>query len=189
MIHHSVDNLAAMLKRLTILSLIVTFLAPSAGTAFAAGSPSQPTPAQIQAALARVKRSHNLWATVNICNPPDPKHRNTLGIRGQMPALGFASRLVMDIQVEYWSVADKRFRIVPGVRAVVDLGRFTFGLHQKGATFTFMPPVGLLRGLVVFEWKLRNRVIGRLTRHTSGGHKHVDYADPRGYSRWTCTIR
>jgi hypothetical protein len=167
--------------------VLAAALALSASPALAAAERHhEPSAAQVKAALARAARSPDLWATVNICDTP--RYPDTIGIRGQMPGLGFAARLYMRVRVEYWSDETRRFELVPGVDQTVSVGRATRGVHQSGVTFQFIPPAGTLRGLVTFEWKRSGRVLGRLTRKTGHGYQHVDFADPPGYSAGTCSI-
>lgn len=144
-----------------------------------------PSAAQIRAAVRRAQRSRNLWATINICNTK--RYRDVIGIRGQMPALGFETNLSMEIQVDYWNIAQKKFVPDPGVKLPVALGRATNGLHQGGVSFRFHPPADL-SGQISFTWKLAGKVIGHAHRTTQGGLKHVAFGDPPGHSATTCRI-
>lgn len=145
-----------------------------------------PTRAQIRAAVKRAKRSRALWATVNICNTRH--HPHALGIRGQMPALGFRARLSMRIAVDYWDPAKKRFVADKSVRSkVVALGATSSELRQGGYEFSFAPPA-VLSGTVTFKWTVGRHVVGRATRATAHGIRGVDRGDPRGYSAATCQI-
>lgn len=148
-----------------------------------ARTPKAPSPTQLRTAVARAAGSRELWATVNICNAPG--YANSLGIRAQMPALGFATRLSIRVQVDYWNFTQGRFMPDPGVSAPISLGRQSSGLHQGGVIFRFSPPV-VLSGTVTFKWKLGNRVIGRAVRQTGHGYRGVDYGVPAGYSTATC---
>jgi hypothetical protein len=138
---------------------------------------------QIRAAVQAAQHSRLLWATVNICNTAH--HRHTIGIRGQAPSLPFATSMSMRIQVDYWN--GKRFVSDPYATASLDLGHRTNEVVQNGANFTFRPSV-VLSGTIEFEWKLAGRVIGRATRLTGHGYKHVAGGDPAGYSAATCRI-
>jgi hypothetical protein len=163
---------------------IVAVLA--AATASAASPPVvKPTRKQIRTAISEAKRSHGLWATVNICNTKRDPHQ--VGIRGQMPALGFPARLTMTIRLSYWSVKLSRFLPVPKVAVNLHLGMATTGFHQDGATFTFTPPV-LLKGEITFRWYQGRHLLGQTTQDTKKGVKGVDQSDPRGYSAATCTM-
>jgi hypothetical protein len=145
-----------------------------------------PGRAQIRSAVARAERSRNLWATVNVCDTP--RHPSTIGIRGQMPALGFPARLYMRIEVQYLSLPDKHFRPAPGASKWIGLGQRRSGVRQGGVLFRFSAHAGLLRGSVRFQWKLGTRVIGQLTQATVRGHPGADYGDPPHHSLGTCLI-
>jgi hypothetical protein len=146
-----------------------------------------PTRAEVQAAVRRAERSPKLWATVNICNTR--RHPRTIGIRGQMPALGFSASLYMNVTVTYWSFKQKRLVPVPGTNQRIVLGTWARGLLQGGARFAFRPHSGLLSGRITFEWRRRGQQIGRTVRPTTNGHRDADFGDPRHHSSWDCRIR
>lgn len=178
------------LHRATAAALVV--LVGSSAATFAAAAlgstrtPRTPTRAQIRAAIRRAKHSRDLWATVNICNTT--QYPNTIGIRGQMPALGFPATLKMVFGVDYWSDAKQAFIPLAGVTEPVRVGRVRRGVHQEGASFAFTPHAGVLRGRVSFQWRFRGRLIGHVTRVTRDGHPSADYGDPSGFSSWKCVI-
>jgi hypothetical protein len=167
---------------IAVAALVLAALLPAGPLA---KTPVSPTAKEIRSAVDRATRSSDLWATINICNTKH--HRNRIGIRGQMPSLGFTSRLYMDVRIEYWSETDGRFEATDA-RKRIALGRASHAVHQSGAIFSFTPPAGTLRGVVTFEWRLAGKVIGRVTRKTGHGYKHVDFADPAGFSAGTCRI-
>jgi hypothetical protein len=147
-----------------------------------------PTKGEIRAAVNRAKRSHKLWATVNICDTAS--HPNIIGIRGQLPALGFETKMSMLVQVDYWVFADGRFEpdtSVPPQRVALGKKAHATGLWQGGITIAFTPPV-VLSGTVTFEWKLGKKVVGTVTRQTGHGYSGVAHGDPPHYSTATCTI-
>jgi hypothetical protein len=151
-------------------------------------APTRPTKAQIAAAVRKAKRSRNLWATVNVCDTA--AHPNVLGIRGQLPALGFPTKMSMLVQVDYYVMADGRFEpdtSVPRVRVPLGKKPEATGLWQGGVEFSFAPPA-VLSGTVTFQWKLGGKVIGQVTKLTAHGRKGVKHSDPAGYSTATCTI-
>jgi hypothetical protein len=147
-----------------------------------------PTPGQVRAAVKRAEHSRQLWATINICNTQ--AYPDRIGIRGQMPALGFPARLTMTIQVDYWVAAAKGFKPVPGsnARAVTPLRTVVNGLQQGGHTFHFKPGAGLLSGTITFQWMRMGKVIGQISKKAIGGHHRVDRGDPPHHSAATCTI-
>jgi hypothetical protein len=179
--------LSVSIPRVT--SALLAYLLAAAGSGAAAavaGTSSRPTPAQIHAALQGAERSPDLWATVNVCNTKH--HRHWIGIRGQMPGLGFRTALSLEIRFEYWRFDQKRWAVVPRIEQSVRLGSVTSGLRQGGFSQPFNPFV-LLRGAVTFKWTLAGKVLGHTARTTGRGYKHVDFGDPPGYSRATCVIR
>lgn len=153
----------------------------------AASAPAAPTAAQIRAAVNAASRSTHLWATVNVCDTR--QHPNMLGIRAQMPALGFPAHLSILIQVDYWSSAHKRFVVDPSPHAsrLSRLGVVSFGYEQGGHSFSFTP--GRFRATVTFEWRRSGKLLLSVTRRTSAGHSDADHADPAGFSAGFCTIR
>jgi hypothetical protein len=110
-----------------------------------------------------------------------------IGIRGQMPGLGFPAQLQMTVQLYYYSQDTYRFRPDPGTSKRVPLGTFTAGTIQGGVEFTFNPPV-TLAGSVTFQWRYHGKLLASVVRQTTRGDKGVDAGDPRGYSAATCVI-
>jgi hypothetical protein len=172
------------------LAITVLVLAITAGTspAISRGRARNPTPAQIRSAVRAAERAPSLWATVNIC--ATRRYPNTIGIRGQMPTLGFAAWLTMFVRINYYSVAEKRFLPVRGATKRVRLGRLSSGLQQDGATFgPFQPHAGLLDATVRFVWRRSGRLLGETTRGTSAGHHSADFGSPPRFSATQCRIR
>ncbi|MGA9858536.1 MAG: hypothetical protein WBQ18_11785 [Solirubrobacteraceae bacterium] len=145
-------------------------------------------PGQIARALARAERSSSLWATVNICN--SRRYPDALGVRGQMPALGFAAQLTMNVRVGYWSGSKRRFIPIQASAATntLQLGRRTHGLQQDGAVFTFRPHTGLLNATITFSWTRAGKILGQVHRRTTGGHPGADFGSPPKYSAAQCRI-
>jgi hypothetical protein len=185
-----------MRRVLAMICLVLGALAALAIPAAGAPAPSaavtratvNPSPARIRAAVTKAERSHSLWATVNICN--SRSDRNALGIRGQMPALGFPAWLSMEVKLFYYVRSQKRFAPVPtrGTK-LVRLGRTSSGLQQSGALFQFSPHQPTLKATVTFIWRRSGQLLGRTTRSTTGGHRNADFASPPHYSAATCTIK
>jgi hypothetical protein len=178
-----VPEVRAALATIILAAFASAFAAP-AGTAAAI---KNPTPVQIQSAVRSAERSRSLWATVNICNTK--RFKNTLGVRGQMPGLGFSSSLVIDIQVDFFNPTTKRFQRVPHASMKIPLGKVASGLQQGGATFTFKPHTGLLSARVGFEWVRGGKVLASTTRRTTGGHTSADFGNPPHFSAPQCRIR
>ena len=144
-----------------------------------------PTPAQVRSAVRTAEKSRSLWATVNICDTK--RFPNTVGVRGQMPALGFKATLKINIQVEFFDT--KHFTPAPNAAMQIPLGTVATGLQQGGATFMFKPHAGLFRATIEFQWLRGRTVLGSTTRRTTGGHKGADFGNPPHFSAPQCRIR
>jgi hypothetical protein len=146
-------------------------------------------PAQIAQAIRAAERSHSLWATINICS--SRRHPDELGVRGQMPTLGFSASLSMVIQVDYWSTAAGSFVPIksPAATTTLKLGPQSKGLQQDGAVFPFKPQTGLLNATITFSWTQAGKVIGQTKRRTTAGHPTADYGSPPRYSAAQCLIK
>ncbi len=167
---------------LLLLALVAVIPSPALGR-----PPAGPTPSQVRGAVRSAERSKRLWATVNVCDTR--RHPNTIGIRGQVPALGFPASISIAITVEYFDQATKRFAPAPGARRSISIGNVTNGIRQGGVTFQFPLHAGRLRGSATFSWERGSRVIGRTDRLTTAGHRDADFSDPHGFSAATCTIK
>jgi hypothetical protein len=172
----------------TVLALGLAALPTGAGASTSARpKPKPPTRAQIRSAVRRAERSTSLWTTVNICD--SKTHPDQLGIRGQMPTLGFAAWLSMKIQLNYFSTTKQRF--VPDSGAaekLIRLGRLSTGLQQGGAEFSFEPHAGLFNATVQFIWRRSGKLIGQTTKTTTAGHPNADFGSPPHYSAQQCRI-
>src|SRR5579875_3665988 len=177
-----------MLRDVGRLVVIATLsaLAAALPASTSASSTKPPTAEQLSTAVRAAEQSHTVWATVDICNTRLYPH--TIGIRGQMPALGFSSQLSMTFQVDYWAGAKRGFVPDPHVSKTAVLGTFSTGLHQRGYNFRFDPPA-YLSGQITFRWRIGSRVIGQTTHRTRSGVKGVDFGDPRGHSAARCRMR
>jgi hypothetical protein len=167
----------------TVLALGVAAVVPVVP---ARASGRNPTRAQISRAVKRAKGSGSLWATVNICDTR--RHPNTLGIRAQMPALGFPSWLSFQIQLNYYSASKRRFVPISKGSMLIRLGRWSHGLQQAGASFAFKPHTGLLNATVNFIWRRSGRLLGQTRRTTTGGHPRADFGNPPHFSAKQCRI-
>jgi hypothetical protein len=148
---------------------------------------ANPTVAQMRAALRQATHSAHLWATVNICEIG--KTNGIVGIRGQMPALGFPSRLYMVVQVQYWDATIKHYMPVSNGKVTLRAGQVSTGFEQDGHSFPFARGNDLqLRGTVTFQWRRSGKLLGSATRATTAGHRDAQGARPQHYSAATCTI-
>ena len=151
-----------------------------------------PTAAQIHKALTRAQHSKQLWATVNVCQVKGrgAAKGGSIGIRGQMPTLGFTSTLSMTIQLNRWSSKNKSFAALPykTAKTTVSPGTFATNLHQDGAVFPFGGPAGLLDATVTFGWSRGGKVLGTATRRTAAGHHDAAGGHPPHYSAAQCKL-
>jgi hypothetical protein len=170
-------------------ALVITVLAAAVlvatGTATAAGV----GPRRIARAVRRAEQSRSLWATVNICDTGS--YRHDLGVRGQMPTLGFASSLFMVVQVNFWSQARHQFLPIQSNLAAtrLSLGSNANGLQQDGAVFPFSAHTGLLNATVTFIWTRGGKVIGQTVRRTTAGHTDAAHGSPPRFSAAQCRIK
>lgn len=155
-------------------------IAPGAAIA---GGPSQ---SQISTAIQTAEHSKQLWATVNVCTANH--HHGLLGIRGQMPSLGFASDMFMTFEVTYKPASGGRFKPLQSTKATVPVGQAAHKVLQVGRTYPFQTSSTLLAGRVTFEWRRNGKLLGRTTRRTTGHHTHVDFASPPGFSQPFCRL-
>lgn len=158
-----------------------------------AASPPGPTGAQIRAAVRRAEKSSDLWGTINVCNVPvaKPSGDKQIGVRVQIPALGFTARLYMTLRLQFWEGPRKGY-VTTNVHGPQTIGLAVQSPRQDGYSFYFRKPPAhqtyLLRGLATLEWRIGTKVLGRVSRPTGGGHKHVYFGNPHGLSIATCTL-
>jgi hypothetical protein len=151
-----------------------------------------PTAAQVRRALSHARHSKQLWATVNVCRVAG-KHGakgGEIGVRGQMPTLGFAANLSMTIQLNRWSAKNKAFAALPykTARTTVTPGAFATNLHQDGAVFPFGASAGLLNATVTFSWSRGGKLLGSAIRQTTAGHHAAAGGHPPRYSAAQCQL-
>lgn len=154
--------------------------------------PASPSRRQIAAAVQRAKHSKDLWATVNICDPRRPASlRYVVGIRGQMPALGFSARLTMTVHVGYWSQAEHAFvpDSSPNATRTQALGSEAHGLQQSGAEFKFYPHAGRFDATVTFQWTRGRTILARVQRPTTAHHPSADFGTPPHYTAASCSVK
>ena len=157
--------------------LALVLAAPSAGAVRSDGS---------------LKRSKDLWATVNVCDTP--ARPNVIGIRGSMPASGRLETLEMRFQVHYLDRAgDGKWH---NLESGADSGYIRVGTARKrplesGYSFTFTPPAGgsTLRGVITYRWRARGRTVRSFREITEAGHRSTRGADPVGFTAATCELR
>ncbi len=166
--------------KLMALSLACAALvaAPAAGAAS-----RQPTPKQIKTAIRQATGSKLVWATINTCGYHGD---TTVGIRGQMPALSFPSRMLMVLTVEERSPTAGRYVPLTG-RWKLGGQVFTSGsLVQEGLKLRFGASVRLI-AKIDFEWFRDGKLLGSTTRTTTGGHPDAKGL-PSRYSVASCSL-
>ena len=170
-------------------ALVTTVLAAAVLVVAGAASADGVGPGQIARAVRRAEQSRSLWATVNICDTR--KYHNDIGVRGQMPTLGFSSTLYMVVQVNYWSARQHQFLPIQSRLATtrLSLGSISSGQEQDGAVFPFSAHTGLLNATFTFIWSRSGNVIGQTVRRTTAGHTDADHGSPPHYSAAQCRIK
>jgi hypothetical protein len=140
-----------------------------------------------------VLQSRLLWATIDVCSPPDQP--DTVGIRGSMPGDGHShDALYMSFRLQYESGSGKNTSWsnlgAGGSSGFVSVGGGGTS-RQAGRSFTLVPVPGkhsTLRGVVTFEWRRDSKVMQSVERTTSAGHISQAGADPKSYTAASCTI-
>jgi hypothetical protein len=135
-------------------------------------------------------QSHELWATVDVCNAPHQPH--TIGIRGSMPSDGHPRDLMyMRFEVQYLDTSTHAW---VNLGKSADSGFVRIGsaasTRQAGRTFEFKPTAVsyTLRGFVEFQWRRTGRTVHAASRPTTAGHTSLAGAEPKGFSAATCAL-
>jgi hypothetical protein len=144
-------------------------------------------------AKGQTRPAPEVWATVNVCDTLT--RPNQMGIRGSMPGLARITRMYMRFRVQFQD-AQGRWRMLKSgplsdsrwVR--VATGRR--GEHDAGWSFEFKPPASggahVLRGVVLYEWRRKGRVVQHTKTFTEAGHPGTAGAEPPDFSAATCEI-
>jgi len=141
-------------------------------------------------AMAKAASHPQLWATVNLCDPPSKP--GAVGVRVSIPREKGAPQQWARIRLQWFDGTKRAWRLV---RSGGDAGFARIGigtrLVQGGTTFTFpLPKPGsriVLRGLVDVEWRAGTRVVDQARMNTTAGHR--DGKDrQRRVSRSSCEI-
>ncbi len=140
-----------------------------------------------------VLASRLLWATVDVCNPPDQKY--TIGVRGSMPGDGATDEtMFMRFRVQYRNAknGDWLYISANADSGYVNVGSSRYRVREAGRSFEFLPaahqPAYRLRGVVTFVWRRGAKVVYSTSRYTVAGHVSAAGADPKNYSASTCII-
>jgi hypothetical protein len=179
---------AALAPFIPVLTSSATARASST-TAFASSTPAKP-----HARGARERAlldSHELWATIDVCNPAD--QRDTVGIRGSMPGDGQShDRMYMSFRLQYMNASKHWVDLSSGASSgFVAVGGGSSS-RQGGTSFELKPvsgqPAVTLRGVVDFQWRHGKTIAMTAAEPTSAGHKSLAGADPASFSAATCVI-
>jgi hypothetical protein len=170
----------------SLAAVIAVALAPNAA---AVGR----TPVAARAAGHSVLASRLLWATVDVCNPPDQKH--TIGVRGSMPGDGTSNEtMFMRFRVQYRDPKSSQWRDISANAdsGYVNVGSARYRVREAGRSFEFLPaphqPAYRLRGMVTFQWRRGTKIVYSASLYTTGGHVSAAGADPKNFSSSTCII-
>jgi hypothetical protein len=171
-----------------VLALAALAVAPPAAPA-AVSAARQPVAVRSQLPSS-IRLSPALWATIDVCNPPDQRY--TVGIRGSMPSDGQPhDKMYMRFRLQRQDATSKRWVDVPGASsAYLSMGSAKGGA-EAGQSFTLVRPAGaafILRGVVSFQWRRGSRVLETISRPTKAGHVSQTGADPPKFSAATCKI-
>jgi hypothetical protein len=171
-------------------ALATTVLAVAlAGSIAVPATAKPPSVRQIASAISAAEKSRSLWATINVCN--SRTQRYGIGVRGQMPSLGFAAVMEMTIKLNYYFTSTGRFEPIDSPNAVdqVPIGTYAHGLRQGGTTWLFHKgQTGIWNATVVFTWKRNGKLLGQAQRTTTAGHPSADRGSPPHYSAAQCRI-
>lgn len=157
-----------------------------------AAAPALAAPSSSAQVPSSLRSSPELWATIDVCNPPD--QHDTVGVRGSMPGDGQVhDTMFMRFRLQYMDATLKRW---------VDLANAASGFlpvgpsrsaRQAGRSFVLFPPAGgsafTLRGVVSFQWRRGSKALATVSRSTKPGHQSLAGADPKNFSAATCRIR
>jgi hypothetical protein len=173
-------SVAALLPLMAVLALGVD----------AAGWTAQASAANTETSQHSLLTSTQLWATVDVCNPPDQPAM--IGVRGSMPGDGQSGQtMYMRFRLQYMNTS-KHWVDLPteAPSAWVGVGRAK-ETRQAGRSFQLVPVPDkpfILRGVVSFQWRRGATVVTSVSRPTTAGHRSKAGADPPGFSSASCSI-
>lgn len=174
-------------KRLTVGLLALAAVIP-ASTQVSSADAKVAKPSALERALLH---SHELWATIDVCNPADQP--DTVGIRGSMPGDKRAGdKMYMSFRLQYMSASGQWVDLASGASSGFVAVGSGASSRQGGTSFELKPvagkPAATLRGVVDFEWRHGRKIVVSGTEPTAAGHKSLAGADPANFSAATCVI-
>jgi hypothetical protein len=163
-------------------------LAVLAGSSGAQAAPS--ARGRTAAAPAALRRSLNLWATIDVCNASDQP--NTIGVRGSMPGDRVAGDAIfMRFRLQYVGATGTWVNLNSGVSPFLRVASAK-AAHEDGWSVQLRPGPHKLpttwRGVVTFQWRRGTTVLASISRATTAHHEGLTGADPPNYSAATCAI-
>jgi hypothetical protein len=177
--------------RLPVFLIAIAGLSATLAPAAFASASTSPTSSHTTPAERKLLQSHELWATIDVCDPVDAP--NTVGIRGSMPGDSQSDqKLYMSFRLQYLNTTKQWVDLASGASSgFVGVGG-AMTARQGGTSFELKPVAGqaavTLRGVVDFEWRHGKTVVLSATRTTTVGHKSLAGADPANFSAATCVI-
>jgi hypothetical protein len=174
--------------------------APAAALAAAVGLMTPPASAQALTLPRRGKpttverallHSHELWATIDVCNPADQP--DTVGIRGSMPGDKRAGdKMYMSFRLQYLGSSGQWVDLASGASSGFAAVGSGASARQGGTSFELKPVAGkpavTLRGVVDFEWRHGKTIVVSAEQPTTASHKSLAGADPADFSAATCVL-
>jgi hypothetical protein len=136
-----------------------------------------------------LRRSLNLWATIDLCNPRDQPH--TVGVRGSMPGdRNAGDEIYMRFRLQLLGVSGRWTDLPGGSSPGFIRVSSAQKARQDGWSFQLTPrgKPASLRGVVTFQWRRGNAVLASVSRPTTAGHESLAGADPPNFSVATCSI-
>ncbi len=175
-------------------SSVAALLALTAALAlggYAAGWTAQASAAKTETSKRSLLASTQLWATIDVCNPPDQP--DTVGIRGSMPGDGQSGQIMyMRFRLQYMSSSKHWVDLTTEAGSGWVAVGHAKATRQAGRSFQLVPvpgkPAFMLRGVVSFQWRRGATVVTSVSRPTTSGRQSLAGADPAGYSSANCSI-
>lgn len=138
----------------------------------------------------QLRRSPDLWATVNICDTI--RRPDGVGVRASMPGTRRVGAMTVEFRLQWFRTAARKWSDALSP-ARVALGSARTARRETGVTWRLRAPAAgrsmTLRGIVTFEWREGRRTLLRLRRTTTAGRSPSAGSDPKGYSAASCVIR
>jgi hypothetical protein len=135
--------------------------------------------------------SPQLWATIDLCNPPDQP--DTVGVRGSMPGDEHSKdQMYMSFRLQYMNATTKQWVDLSNTTPSFVAVGAAKSARQGGSSFELKPVAGnqgfTMRGVVSFQWRRGSTVEYTVSRPTTAGHQSLTGADPAGFTAATCQI-